>query len=556
MSLSLLPGIGELDPSSLSYAIYTQLYQHFFNAQDAGTVAEGDTTSIRLRNTAYGFAEAIAGGVAGEGGAADGGVLAGYLKRTGGQMSGALGADYGFTAGIDNRRVLEVFRSAVSDGQGQVTGYDYGVRILGDLKVEGSHLYFGGQQFITYVGNLGTMFVRYPRMDFSSSSIRSLGEMYFGADKTNGVYLSASALRFGGHDVFHAGNAGHAGADWAMKDATVAGMLKVDGGVTLGGTLAALHGGALGHGGNACLSITGDAVGLSANLDMRGSHAILFGGHPALSLFGTNSLQISAPGGDLLLGAESTSRVRLLSPLSDEQGTRTLITPTGGAWFPDSLRVGHSFGGDLLSTYRTDDSDQGVVVHKLLRFGSSDGAFMRDFVGQFGFCSKSDHTSEPGGKMQEVLTVMGHLPSTSLLAPQNQPSDTFVIATDADFIFFGNRVEAEMSIGIAETLTRLEQQCLFLTDAHRLQSVAGGVKHYGQALFADGISSELFSSGLAGSGWAVLTNRTTGHAEATFDTLTVRRRLRVYEMEVQHSRTSNGALWISDACSGDSVEKL
>lgn len=113
-----------------------------------------------------------------------------------------------------------------------------------------------------------------------------------------------------------------------------------------------------------------------------------------------------------------------------------------------------------------------------------------------------------------------------------------------------------MSIGIAETLTRLEQQCLFLTDAHRLQSVAGGVKHYGQALFADGISSELFSSGLAGSGWAVLTNRTTGHAEATFDTLTVRRRLRVYEMEVQHSRTSNGALWISDACSGDSVEKL
>lgn len=388
MSLSLLPGIGELDPSSLSYAIYTQLYQHFFNAQDAGTVTEGDLTSIRLRNTAYGFAEAIAGGVAGEGGVTDGGVL-------------------------------EVFRSAVSDGQGQVTGYDYGVRILGNLKVEGSHLYFGGQQFITYVGNLGTMFVRYPRMDFSSSSIRSSGEMYFGADKTSGVYLSASALRLGGHDVFHAGNAGHAGADWTMKDATVAGILKVDGSVTLGGTLAALHGVALGHGGNTCLSITGDAVGLSANLDMRGSHAILFGGHPALSLLGTDRLQISAPGGDLLLGAEPTPRVRLLAPLADEQGMRTLLTPTGGAWFPDSLRVGHSFGGDLFSTYRTDDSDQGVVVHKLLRFGSPDGAFMRDFIGQFGFCSKSDHTSEPGGSMQEVFTAMGHIPSTSLLAPQN-----------------------------------------------------------------------------------------------------------------------------------------
>lgn len=66
MSISLLPGIGDLDPGSLSYAIYTQLNQHFFNAQDAGSVVEGDVTSIRLRNTAYGFAEAIAGGVTGE----------------------------------------------------------------------------------------------------------------------------------------------------------------------------------------------------------------------------------------------------------------------------------------------------------------------------------------------------------------------------------------------------------------------------------------------------------------------------------------------------------
>lgn len=556
MSTSLLPGIEELDPNSLSYAIYTQLYQHFFNAQDAGTVTEGDTTSIRLRNTAYGFAEAIAGGVAGEGGVADGGVLAGYLKLTGGQMSGPLGADYGFTAGIDNRRVLEVFRSPVNDSQGQVTGYDYGVRILGNMKVEGDHLYFGGQQFITYIGKLGTMFVRYPRMDFSSSSIRSLGEMYFGADKTSGVYLSSSALRFGGHDVYHAGNAGHADADWAMKDATVAGVLTVDGSTSLNGQLTALNGVLLGYDGRTFLSITGSAVTLSADLDMRGSHAIRFGDHPALSILETNGLQISAPGGDLLLGAEPTARVRLLAPLTDEQGTHTLLTPTGGAWFPDSLRVGHSFGGDLLSTYRTDNSDQGIVVHELLRFGSRDGAFIRNFLGQFGFCSKSDHTSESGGKMQEVLTVMGHLPSTSLLAPQNRSSDTFVISTEADFIFLGNRAEAEQSIGIAGSLTRLEQQCLFFTDNYRLQSVTGGIKHYGQALFADGISSEFFSSGLAGSGWAVLTNRTTGHAEATFDTLTVRRRLRVYEMEVQHSRTSNGALWISDACSGDSVEKL
>ena len=74
MSAVLLPDIGQLDPNSLCYAIYSQLYHNFFNAQDKKTpetpygIEEGDDTSIRLRNTAYGFAEAISGAVAGEGG--------------------------------------------------------------------------------------------------------------------------------------------------------------------------------------------------------------------------------------------------------------------------------------------------------------------------------------------------------------------------------------------------------------------------------------------------------------------------------------------------------
>ena len=64
--------------------------------------------------------------------------------------------------------------------------------------------------------------------------------------------------------------------------------------------------------------------------------------------------------------------------------------------------------------------------------------------------------------------------------------------------------------GITGSLTRMEEGCLFLSGEHRLQSVAGGVKHYGLAMFTAGISSELFSSGLAGSGWAILRNGTSG----------------------------------------------
>lgn len=342
MSISLLPGIGDLDPGSLSYAIYTQLYQHFFNAQDAGSVVEGDVTSIRLRNTAYGFAEAIAGGVTGEGGSADGGVLAGYLKRTGGQMSGLLGADYGFTAGIDNHRVLELFGSPQVDAQGEITGYDYGVRILGDVKVEGGSFYLGGRDILSYDVDQDTLFFRHPHIDLASSALHSSGEMYFGEDKTSGVYLSPTMLRMAGHDVYHAGNAGHAVAYWTMKDATICGMLNVDGSVKLNGSFTALKGIALGSGGSTLLKISDNAALLSADLDMQGYYAIRFGGHPALTPSGAKRLQFSAPGGDLLLGAEPTSRVRLMAVLADEQGTRTLITPTGSAWFPDSPTISQS----------------------------------------------------------------------------------------------------------------------------------------------------------------------------------------------------------------------
>ena len=110
----LLPGIGELDKDSLCHAIYSQLYHNFFNAQDAGTVTEGAQTSIRLRNTAYNFASAIASGVSGEGGGESGGVLLAFLKKTGGDMSGLLRANNGFEAGIANERILHIYKVEVT----------------------------------------------------------------------------------------------------------------------------------------------------------------------------------------------------------------------------------------------------------------------------------------------------------------------------------------------------------------------------------------------------------------------------------------------------------
>ena len=105
MSVQLRPDIDNLDKGSLCYSIYAQLYHNFFTAQQKKDaehpygVEEGDETSIRLKNTAYGFASAIAGAVAGEGDSGEGGLLLDYLKKSGGDMPGMLRADYGFEAG-------------------------------------------------------------------------------------------------------------------------------------------------------------------------------------------------------------------------------------------------------------------------------------------------------------------------------------------------------------------------------------------------------------------------------------------------------------------------
>ena len=89
MSVEKDPAIGSLTQGSLCHNIYTELYNRFFNAQDRrddehpGGVEEGDETSIRLHNTAYGFAAAIAGAVGGDG-SSEGGILIEYLRKSGG----------------------------------------------------------------------------------------------------------------------------------------------------------------------------------------------------------------------------------------------------------------------------------------------------------------------------------------------------------------------------------------------------------------------------------------------------------------------------------------
>ena len=200
MSVQLHPGIDHLDTHSLCYSIYRQLYQTFFNAQERKSettpygIEEGDDTSIRLHNTAYGFAEAISGGVSGEGGESGGWV--GYLPKSGGDMQGMLSADYGFAAGLDkamrarrfpagldNRRLLETFRTPQTDDENNITGYTYGIRLTGDVHIGGSRLFMDGMQPLRCDAATGTIHFQGQRVAFAGAAPSPTGRHTLGRDR-------------------------------------------------------------------------------------------------------------------------------------------------------------------------------------------------------------------------------------------------------------------------------------------------------------------------------------------------------------------------------------
>lgn len=240
----------------------------------------------------------------------------------------------------------------------------------------------------------------------------------------------------------------------------------------------------------------------------------------------------------------------------DIDGDNILLTKYGAAYFPDSLKVRHNYGDELLSSYRVDNDDEGMIIHKRLRFGTDKGAMLYGDKNGITFSSLSERDKVNQNLYVVCKTLFSHRPSTSYYKPLNRDSDSLFISTDTDFITFGKPIEATGHMGIDGSSTRLTANALYFGNESYLLSVDGGIKHYGNVMFLDTLSSEYFASGFAGAGWAILRNRITGNISATFDELTIRKKMRIYELEVQKADVTNGSLWISDSCSGDSVEKI
>lgn len=539
MSVVLLPDIEGLDPESLCYSIYIQLYHNFFNAQDKGCIVEGDDTSIRLRNTAYNFASAIAGSVAGEG-SEGGGVLLDYLKKSGGDMTGVLRANYGFDAGLGNTRLMETYQEIAEDGVTPI----YGMQFWGDVRIGGANLFLGGRRILRYSTIDKIAYIENPFVSFGSSTLLTKGEMIFGESKETGLFLSPTAIRLKDKAVYHEGNANLETINWSMLNGLVSGDLSVTGKTSLIGMLSALHGVELGSDGKVILSTRKGEVLLDGFLNIAMGCGVKIGDVPVLLRINETDVELSADNGNLHLGSDKTHKIKLIANLSDIDGDNILITKYGGAYFPDSFRAAHNYGADLLSTYRVDSNDEGIIIHKKLRFGSADGVSMTGDKQTLIFREKANQS------------MIGFRPSTSLYQTPDTNSTSLYISTTGDFITLDKPFEAKGYIGIDRSLTRLTDNHLFFSDEHYLMSATDGIKHFGNAYFISSLGSERFSSGFAGYGWAILINLTTGNIVATFDELTIRKKMRIYELEVQKNSATNGSLWVSDSCSGDSVLKL
>lgn len=549
--VSLLPDIDNLDPDSLCYSLYTQLYTNFFNSQDKldaehpNGVVEGDQTSIRLKNTAYHFASAISSAVSGEGGGSDTGVLLDYVKRSGSNMTGLFRANYGFEAGAENLSILHTYKHED----------DYGIVVEGNLKLGGNSLYLGNQNILRYDAEQQTIHLE-GNIDFGVSTILSNGEIIIGESRESGVVISPSILQFQGNTVYHAGNANIKTVDWHMRSGFVSNELKVSGNSIFSGVLQVNNQMLVCLNDETIFSINGDELYSGVSLSFGYGQGIKMDGLPILTRFGADHIGINAIGGDLLLGNSNTDKVRLCRGLSDINGENNLISPYGAAYFPNSLIVKHDYGSVLFSTYRKNENDEGVVLHQKVRFKDSSGPSLTGKDNGINFSSRVIHSNAGGQVIRNYNTLIEYRASASLLQPHDRLSGSLYFSTDGDFICFDQPLEASDSIGIANSLTRLENGALFLNEENYFLSVKGGIKHYGNSLFEKNLSSEKFSSGFAGSGWAIHRNEVTGNIIATVDEMIVRKRMRVFEMEIQKTELTNGSLWVSNSCSGDQVIKL
>jgi len=563
------PGIAELVSGTPAYALYHRMLSAFeesaavespnFSGPDYITDGVVDTakiatdlatyTGILRENSAYLWSTAIIDCAENSGGDTPG-------NFTSGTFTGKLTALFGFDAGDNGTKILSVYQDVDKNSF---------VDITGKLNLPSTGLFVNNINVVRYSGNQ-MIFNAGTGNDISFESGLVIGGSL--SLTKDGIKLSKNVDgTVVSYDYYHSGNSNMGTVDWAMKNSSVAGSLTVSGGSTFNGVVTSHNGISLGFKytdtnnnpvDKEMLSITsGTKIDVTSDLNISGAYGVLFDGNKFLHYkvkedltLNTGVVCLSAGGKILNLGDDGTSSITLQSGLYDAKNENQIISIYGDGYFPSSFRAAQGTK-DVAATYinATLYSDYGLVLYKNLRIGSVTGPNIYSDDGKILSMSLLLGTSG-------IISSISNIASTSLYRLDGYSS--LSISTASNFIEINNPVEAKTSLGILNSKTRLLDKELFFSDGVYLVTNEGldGLTHYGNSYIDGNIGSKTFSSGFAGSGWKIQKNGTTGNIIATVDELVVRKKMRVYDLEVETISASNGAFWISDSCAGDAVIEI
>lgn len=559
-------------------------------------------STVAQKNAAYVFAYAITLGASGSSSTSSTVTdVVGYLALSGGSMTGALYALNGFYAGADDEEMLTVTEDGVTITEG--TAFNVSEITFGDGATiswsaskdeetededeeednedaeedddeEGDDEDGNDNEEEEEETKSGVLTI-------TSGTIELDGDVDIsGTLSVGGLTIDENGISLGDYEFYHSGNCNNADTDWTMKDAYVYGDLVVEGDSTMSGFLSALYGFELGAGGTKLIySIEADEeagtaayISISSDLNIEEGYSIKMGEKTVLFIE-DGEVNIAAPGTILKLGAtadeEETEHISLKTSIYNYSDIYELITKEGAGYFPNSLQAKYATGGELvLSTYSGED-DHGVLFQHYIRFGSTSGPAL--YAGDEDEDEDADENElyvqlpykyyENGVRhIEDVKSKMYYDETVSAVDGADASHDMSLnIEADANFITFRTPVQSEFySIYSDTSMTILKDSVLYLEENLFIEGVKGeSTNHFlvnGDTYFTGDIRSTGFSSGFAGYGWAVIDE--SGSYSATFDNLTVRKKFRTYELEVQKISATNGSLWVSDSCSGDSVEEV
>lgn len=534
-------------------------------------------SEIQMKNYAYDMANAIMSAMGGSGssggGSGDGGgTTNGFLPLAGGTLSGQFTAKHGVDLGADNKRMLAL----TLNGDGDPIGYfEMIVDITGDTSIKDGKLSLDDQGI--YFNKYQSIYIANQTLNIDYQKVKITGTTEIDGKVTIGdiVLESGVGISFQGNEYYHAGNSNTKDVDWTAKDLSVYGNLTVKGTATLSNRLSALFGFDLGECGDKYFYST-SAQGIahlwtSADITMLGTdNGLKYDGCFILKT-GTDSVSFSAPGKVLRLGDSDvdemsnvtpTNSISLQAKLNTADNAITLITPDGVGYFLQLTAKSASGGDEVLKTYRIDTVNEGVLFKKRIALYDTNGVAIYSDNGTaissllpFTYMENGTPTTDKYWWSSSLI------PTDSLFRDQQISTPTVNFDTDAQFFRFSKPTEAQFfSIISTKYKTSLEEGRLFLnnngTDSLFLQAVSNGIFHSGNATFNHSLSSVVFTSGFAGAGWAILEDALTGNFGATFDELTVRKKMRIYELEVQKINVTNGSWWVTDSCAGDIVEEV